>query len=76
MRVTLGQGREEADLHEALPYSHLWSHEKAQGHPTLAEDPVRPHPVRVPTMAWTVLLLVLLAYGSGQGKDFASVGST
>ena len=28
----------------------------------------KPHPVSVPTMAWTVLLLGLLAYGSGQGK--------
>ena len=34
----------------------------------------RPRPVSVPTMAWTVLLLGLLSYGSGQGKGFCIFG--
>ena len=36
----------------------------------------RPRPVSVPTMAWTVLLLGLLAYGSGQGKGLCILGGT
>ena len=34
----------------------------------------KPRPVSFPTMAWTVLLLGLLAYGSGQGKGLCIFG--
>ncbi|EPY81090.1 Ig lambda chain V region 4A precursor-like protein [Camelus ferus] len=40
-------------------------HEKARGPYSAAQEAEEPHPGSVPTKAWTVLLLELLAHGSG-----------
>ena len=68
-QVTLGRDWQEADLHEGPAPTHgSGRHQKARGphHPAQeAEEAASqecPH-----TMAWTVLLIGLLAVGSGQG---------
>ena len=68
-RLLWGREREEADLHKALAYSHRCGVMKRSWDTLLQPKSLwSPPPVRVPTMAWTVLLLGLLAYGSDQGN--------
>ncbi|KAB1255257.1 Immunoglobulin lambda variable 8-61, partial [Camelus dromedarius] len=65
-QVTLGRDREEADLREApSPPSGSERHEKARGPHCAAQEAEEPCPRSILTMAWTVLLLGLLAHGSG-----------
>ena len=64
-----GQGEAGSDLHEAPPPHDGLEAWKGPGPHLQSRRLRRPRPWRVPTMVRAVLLLGLLAYGSGQGPS-------
>ena len=68
-------GRGGSDLHEAPPPPDGVEASKGPDPHLQPRRLRRLHPARVPTMAWTLLLLGLLAYGSGQGPGLCTLGA-